>query len=604
MTRTVRVGDEYELPPLEIDGKEMVGRVSVQSRKGDRATALPDPYRGMVTYPMVSRTPVSVCHTIGDNVAAPLVLAEPGGSCMAMIASDDPALLEALRDPSVRRSEDLLAVVDVHRGRIEHPGQAEGALVYAGPFAFDTLDRDGQPMHLVVLDVAAVRIEWDKRSGRAVVDLGRGRSVEVEALGYGLISDDKGATRRTLEEFVKARSPAYRRAPAVHQALTRSMVPLRRSESDREILKDYIEVRETSIVDDRVTKVEVSMELGEEARQRLYGARVRRSTPRSRSVKATMPLPFDQVKYVAHVTPEDIAALHEVCEGNAESPGSVTNLILRKVASRVFIGLDTLMLRTYCAIVSECQGDAMEWVENPAQICRALGASTKGKESMRIRQRIEDLKRTNIVVCVASDSEMRRRELPLFAASGTVSSVDLRTGEGKRARPVWHLHPHIVAWMNSDGGHFAYLDPMALRLGDLESEWEFRAYIVLCDRWASGLVTHRRDPDRAERIKASSLLDVAGVDWRNRYGYAVSKGRDAPGSRRRPKEFAERFDAMVGRLVDSGLVGFAERETAADDPVDTVWRFVPPMALRHKLDENSSKRLTRQAIRDRARLAN
>ncbi len=609
MTRTVRVGDEYEGGSLPIGGSHIPFRVSMKRRDGDPETAIPDPYRSITRYPSLSRTPVSICHVLAGSGAppiAPLTLVEAGGSCIAMIDQHaDPISYPMLRRPEVRRTDDLVAIVNVMPGHLPRPG--DGKLLAPSPLIFETVDREGRPVTVWVEEVATVRIEWDRKSGRAVVDVGRGRTIPVEAFGYGLYSADNGTTRVDLEAFVKARTPSYRRTPAVHQALTRAMVPLRRTDRDREMLEDCVTVRETGIVAGNVTDVELTMSLGDEQRARQYGTKPRRSK-RSRSVEATMPLAFDEVKVSASVSAENLKALREAKEQEAETTDTAVNKLLRKLASEVFIRQDTLTLRTYCAIVTECRGDSMEWVENPSQIIRLLGGDIHGKSAANIRQRINDLKTTKLTLTVSSEERTDIRELPLFAPSGTVSSKDRRTGrelmpEG-RPRPVWMLHPLLVAWMNSDGGHFAYLDQDALRLGDLATEWEFRAYLVLCDRWAAALAKRRKDPERAEFIKAGSLLDAAGIDWRDRYGYAAKvEGREAAASPRRPKEFFERFNAMAARLVDSGLVQFADVSKASDDPVESVWRFVAPRELRSELEVNSSKRLAAAERGDRQRLA-
>lgn len=608
MTRTVRVGEEYEGGSLAIGGSHIPFRVSMKRRDGDPETAIPDPYRSITRYPSLSRTPVSICHVLAGSGAppiAPLTLVEPGGSCIAMIdQGEDPATFAALRRPEVRRTDDLVAIVNVMPGHLPRPG--DGKLLAPSPLIFETVDREDRPVTVWVEEVATVRIEWDRKSGRAVVDLGRGRTIPVEAFGYGLYSADNGATRVPLEDFVKARTPSYRRTPAVHQALAKAMVPLRRTDRDREMLEECVTVRETGIVAGNVTDVELTMSLGEEQRARQYGTKPKRSK-RSRSVEATLPLAFDEVSATFRVTAEALAVLIDAKEQEAETTDTAVNKLLRKLASEVFIRQDTLTLRVYAAIVTECRGDSMEWVENPSQIIRLLGGDIHGKSASNIRQRINDLKTTKLTLKVSSEDRTDIRELPLFAPSGTVSSKDRRTGRelmpGGRPRPVWMLHPLFVAWMNSEG-YFAYIDPRALRFGDLETEWEFRAYLVLIDRWAAALAKRRKDPDRAEFIKAGSLLDAAGIDWRDRYGYAAKvEGREAAASPRRPKEFSERFQAMAARLVDSGLVQFADVSKASDDPVESEWRFVAPRELRSELEVNSSKRLAAAERGDRQRFA-
>jgi hypothetical protein len=600
MTKVIRVGDSYDGGSLPHDGASIPFRVSVNRRDG--SSGIPEPYRAMTRYDALTRTPIAVCHALaraGDSPIAPLTLAEAKGSCIAMIDQDaDPTAFEALRNTR-RVTDDLVAVVHIEHGHLPRP--AEGQFLAPSPLVFESVDREGRPVVVYVEEIASVRIEWDRKSERAVVAVGRGRTIPVEAFGFGLYSDDLGETRVPLEEFIKARRPSYRRTPGVHQALTRTMLPLRRTERDRETLAEYIEVRETGIVAGKVTEVEISMSLGDEARMRLYGTRPGHSRRSRRSIEATRPLPFDEVKVSRTLTKKEIKAIRDATEGEAERSDSKVNALLRKMASEVFMRMDTLTLRTYCAIVCECRGDAMEWVEDAASIIRLLGIEARGKSAAEVRTRIDELKRTPLTLTVKSADRIDTREMPLFAPSGTVSSKDRATGrelmpEG-RPRPVWNLSPSLVAWMNTDGGHFSYLDPQALRLGDLATEWEFRVYLVLCDRWASGLVKRRQDPERAEEISAGALLDAAGIDWRVRFGYAAD-GAGAP-SRRRPKEFAERFETMAANLVDSGFVQFAEVSKVADDPVNSKWRFVAPMDLRHELEAHSSKRLAAAGRGDR-----
>jgi hypothetical protein len=607
--KIVRLGEEFDTGvSVMVNGERRVLKASA-SRRGE--LKMPSPYRAIMNFGLFSRTQISVCVAADDQRIAPLSMLAPRGSAIGMISLDsDPATIEALKRPEVRRSDDVVAIVRIVRGlepSASPPGgggfyplsDPQAAAVMAAnswmgcsPYGFHTIAPDGECVFVAIDDFVSVRIQWDRRTERAIVDLGRNVRAEIDALGWGSVTEDGGATRTSLEEFVSSRSPQLRRGPNVNQALARQFLPYRRTKDDIDHVRDALEVTERKLAGDDgqdVELVEVSMCFDDETRQRIYGVAV--SPSRSRRVRlasSTMPLPFDRVSTSVSIPREKLRRMFR--EGKVEEVGSEANLICRELAIATIRKMDTLALRIVAAIFSECRGDRMEWLEDHSRICELLGESDRGKQRQRIAERIEALKMVELKLTLEADNTiLAARNTPLFQYGGSVEM-------NHRGKVVWNVHPLIVQWMNL-GGRFTYFDPRALRLGDKSTEWEFRVYLVLCDRWAAGWVTNRADPERAEEISSKALLDAASVDWRSTYGYAV--GDDGKAGPKRMSELDKRFRRMVDVLIDCGLVQFAEPISESDDPAKTKWRFVAPVEHRDTLEANSSKRLKAAGRGDR-----
>lgn len=604
--RIVRIGEPVRTDgTLLVDGKRHDTTLTAV-RRGD--LQIPSPYRAVLRLPTTTRTPISACVAVDAEHLAPLALLERAGSAIGMIVADQsPAsakVVKALKRPRMRSKEDMLALVRVMpssddltgaaTARMHVPSEAEMVTEMVARAwgisrnGFHTVGPDGQRVYIAIDDIVSVDIRWDRREGRPIVDLGRNERVEVAPLGWGLVSDDNGQTRVSLADFIRQRSPVYRRGPNINVVMARNLVPYRRTEDDIQIMRDSVCVRERSLggVDGTdVEKVELSLTFDDATRQRMYGIPLKRSK-RSREAAQTMVMPFDECRSAVTI---DEAKLREMFkEGKVEEAGSEANRICRNLAVRTLRKMDTLALRIYTGIVAECHGDRMEWAEDYRRICDLLDESPEGKQGQQIRERIDGFKSVEFRLTLEAVDTMLVRNIPLFQYGGSaeVRQVSRRT----IARTIWNIHPVIVAWMNT-GGRFAYFDPTALRLGGIETEWEFRSYLVLCDRSAAGWVTKRNDPERAEVIKASSLLDAASVDWRRTYGYMASDG-----DKKRPRRMSDldrRIRSMVDTLIDTRLVQFAEPFKVSDDPAETSWRFVLPVEHRDELDTNLSKRIAK-----------
>lgn len=591
--RTIRLGESFEMnAPIMVDGQLRTAIVT-PVRRG--TIAIPEPYRSIIRYGSISKTPIAACFAVEDQALAPLALLEANGSAIGMVSVDaDPDVTEALQRPEMRRAEDLVALVRIFDAPLEGPA---ASLSVPSAYGFHTVREDGKRIFVGIEDIVSVRIQWDRRIERPIVDLGSNIRAEVSAFGFGEVSEDGGATRTSLDAFIRKRSPTYRRGPGVNQALSRQFMAYRRTESDIEAVKGSLSVEEMMYQGGAVREVEISMSLDDATRQKIYGtptARARRGK-RANMAASTMPLRFDECVSYEKLGPEDLEAIHAPREGDAGKRGTRVNEVCRELAIRTLRKMDTLTLRTYLAIVSECRGDRMEWVEDGSRICEVLGESSQGKMALSILERIRTLKRVELRLSLAGPESVFVRDTPLFQYGGSVAEI--AKGVQRRSATVWNLHPSIVRWMN-EGGRFSYLDPRSLQLGGIEAEWEARSYFVLCDRWAAGWVSRRRDPERAETIKAGMLLDTACVGWRRPLGYSLAP-EDA-GRPRRSAEFARRFRSMVDTLIDLRLVQFAEPVSVSEDPAETSWRFVAPVEHRDELERHLSKRLSRAERDDRS----
>jgi hypothetical protein len=605
--KIVRLGEEFDTGvSVMVNGERRVLKASA-SRRGQ--LKMPSPYRAIMNFGLFSRTQISVCVAADDQRIAPLSMLAPRGSAIGMISLDsDPATIEALKRPEMRNTADVVAIVRIVRGLEPSASPIGGGGFYplsepqaaavmaanswmgCSPYGFHTIAPDGECVFVAIDDFVSVRIQWDRRTERAIVDLGRNVRAEIDALGWGSVTEDGGATRTSLEEFVRSRSPQLRRGPNVNQALVRQFLPYHRTDDDMVHVRDALEVTERRLAGDDgqdVELVEMTMCFDDTTRQSMYGIPPSRSR-RSRLASSVMPLPFDRVSASLKIPRAELRPRFR--EGMVDTIGSDANLMCRELATATIRKMDTLALRIYAAIISECRGDRMEWLEDHSRICELLGESDRGKQRQRIAERIETLKMVELRLTLEADNMiLAARNTPLFQYGGSVEM-------NHRGKVVWNVHPLIVQWMNL-GGRFTYFDPRALRLGDKSTEWEFRVYLVLCDRWAAGWVTNRADPERAEKISMKALLDAASVDWRSTYGYAV--GDDGKAGPKRMSELDKRFRRMVDVLIDSGLVQFAEPISEFDDPAKIEWKFVAPVEHRDALEANSSKRLAAAGRGDR-----